>query len=171
MNGLLAFLGVAIALVLALLLLVRLRPASLPSEGLIELPDRVLMARILAEDDAAFVESLGSPLIRQYYIRERRRLALAWLRRLFCAARKLRQRHVLSARHSSDVHLGAELRLACEFVMFILAYAAVVGLVASIGPMRGRRLLGGCDSLITSLAQLASKIAARVSTPQPGVTE
>ena len=169
MNGLLVFLGVAMALLLALLIAAPWRREALPSGRSPELPDRVLMNRILAEEDAAFVESLGSPRIRRYFVRERRRLALSWLRQLYGAARDLRRQHVQLARHSSDVRLGAEARLACEFGAFLIAYAFFVAFVRWIGPFRGRRVLGAADSLVSTLDRLGRRIAASASAPERGV--
>ena len=169
MIGVEVFVGAGIALVVALTVAAMRSPSNVPPGVLLELPDRELMERILAREDAAFVKQIGSQSVWRYFVTERRRLALGWLRRLFVAARTLRRRHVQSARQSSDARLGSELRLAIESATFVLMYGFVVGVMRTAGPFRGRGAVGSVESLVGAVDRLGRRVAASVSVPERAV--
>ena len=49
-------------------------------EPIVRLPNRILLDRCLSAEDLAFISSLESPRLMRLFLRERRRLAIAWLR-------------------------------------------------------------------------------------------
>jgi hypothetical protein len=165
MISVLVFLGASAALLL--LLLIVKRPAAgeeLPAG----LPDRAIMERILAPEDARYVAGLRLPHVRRLFLRERRRLAIAWLRAIRAEATRLFGLHTRAVRQMQDVRPIMEVRVACSFALFMLNYAVIIGLVQWYGPLRTGAILRLFDSLSGAMERLARQVAA--SAPALGVS-
>jgi hypothetical protein len=165
MTGLLVFIGASTALIL--LLLVIKRPAT-GEEAPAGLPDRAIMERILAPEDAAYIASLRLPRVHRLFLRERRRLALRWLRAIRAEATRLFGLHTGAVRQTHDVRPMMEVRIACSFAVFMLNYAVIVGLVQWHGPFRTGAILRLFDSLSGAMGRLSRQLAASAGMPASG---
>src|SRR5690242_16523879 len=105
------FLGLGIGLLILLWAAVRrsgepsMRSAAAleTSEYLVQLPPSGLLGRCFSEQDVQFVASLGSRRVSRLLLRERRRLALEWLRATRRETRRLFGLHVRTVRFAADL--------------------------------------------------------------------
>lgn len=162
-------LGIAAALLVLLWLTGRRRLPELPglegnapgdSEYLVRLPPPGLLGRCLSAEDVAFAASLESPPVLRLLLRERRRLALLWLRMTKQEARRLFGLHVRAVRHATDLRPAREAYLLIQFGLFLMVYEIIVGLVAMYGPFRTQALVRSIQRLAGVLSGLGSRIAA-----------
>jgi hypothetical protein len=166
MTGLLVFIGASAALIIMLLLVVK-RPAA-GEEAPAGAPDRAIMERILAPEDAAYIASLRLPRVRRLFLRERRRLAVAWLRAIRAEATRLFGAHTRAVRQTHDLRPMTEVRVACSFALFMLNYAVIAGLVQWYGPFRTSAILRWFDSLSGAMERLSRQLAASAAAPASG---
>jgi hypothetical protein len=165
MIGLLVFLGASVALVL--LLLVVKHPAT-SEEVPVGLPDRAIMERILAPEDSRYIASLRLPRVYRLFQRERRVLALAWLRAIRAEATRIFGLHTRAVRQTQDVRPMMEVRVACSFALFMLNYAVIVGLVRWYGPFGAGAVLRLFDSLSGAMERLSRQVAGSAGAPAFG---
>lgn len=138
------------------------RPAD-PGEYIVRLPPRALLARCLAVEDLEFAVQTASIAVVRLLLRERRRLALAWLRQTRQEAGRLFRLHVRMARHAPDLRPAAEGKLLLQFGLFLVVYQILVGFVALYGPLRTRRFVESVHALADLLSRLGSRIAESAS--------
>jgi hypothetical protein len=101
-------------------------------------------------------------------VRERRRLAIAWLRQTRREAQRLLELHVRSVRYAADLRPGAEAKLFLAFGLFLLVYGMMLGFVFWYGPVTTRRFLESLQGLAGVLSQLGERIATSIgSRPLP----
>jgi hypothetical protein len=160
MTGTLVFLGAGAALLLLLVLSWR-GDSELELEEPDSPSDPAVMRQIIAPRDMAYVASLGMPKIQRFFVRERRRLALDWLRASRKEACRLLYAHAEAAKRSRDIRPMMEIRIACLFASFFLLYLAMAGLVRLFGPFRTPALLRSGEYLFTSLESLGRAAAGR----------
>ena len=128
-------------------------------DTLVRLPDRTLLDRCLSAEDLEFISSLQSQPLLQLFVRERRRLAVAWLRQTRREAQRLLELHVRSVRYAADLQPGAEAKLFLAAGLFVLIYGMMLGIVFWYGPVRTRRFLQSLQGLGGILSQLGERIA------------
>ena len=132
------------------------------SEYFVQAPPRALFGRCLSDEDMVFVASLGSTAVSQLLVRERRRLALEWLRRARREAARLFGLHARAARHAPDLRPAAELKLMVQFGSFLLVYGILMGSVRLYGPVQAQSYLRSVRNLAGVLGGLGSRIAESV---------
>jgi len=140
-------------------------PDDLSSEYLVRLPPRGLLARCLAVEDVEYAATLRSPVVLRLLLRERRRLALGWLRQTRREASRLFRLHIRMARHAPDLRPVAELKLFCQVGVFFLLYQVLAGTVHLYGPFRARTFVNSVQSLADVLAHLGGRIAETIVPP------
>ena len=165
MTGLLVFIGASAALILLLLVVKRPANGELAPAGL---PDRAIMERILAPEDARYIASLGLPRVHRLFLRERRRLAVRWLRAIRAEATRLFRLHTRAVRQARDVRPMTEVRVACAFALFMLNYAVIAGLVRWYGPFHTGAILRLLDSLSGAMGRLSRQLTAGAGAPAAG---
>jgi hypothetical protein len=129
----------------------------------VRLPDRALLDRCLSSEDLAYVSSFESQSLLRLFVRERRRLAVAWLRQTRREAQRLLGLHVRSVRYAADLRPGAEAKLFLAAGLFLLIYGAMLGIVSWYGPLRTRRFLESVQGLAGVLSRLGEGIAASIA--------
>jgi len=134
----------------------------------VRLPDRTILERCLSSEDLEFISSFESQALLRLFMRERRRLAVAWLRQTRWEARRLLRLHVSSVRYAADLRPGAEAKLFLAAGLFLLVYGAMLGIVSWYGPLRTRRFLKTVQVLAAILSQLGERIA--TATPSAALT-
>ena len=120
------------------------------------------MARCLSEEDARFIENLGSAGVFRLLLSERRRLALRWLRLTRREAARLFGLHVRTARYAPDLRPLTEAKLVLEFATFLMIYEVLAGLVRLYGPFRTHSYVGSIHGLAQLLSWLGGRIAASI---------
>lgn len=136
----------------------------------VRLPDRALLDRCLSSEDLLFISSFHSRFLLRLFVRERRRLAVAWLRQTRREAQRLLRLHVRSVRYAADLRPGAEVKLFLAGGLFLVVYGTMMGIVTCYGPLRTRRFLGTVQGLAGVLSQLGEHIATGISSgPLPAV--
>src|SRR5215475_6397081 len=116
-------------------------------DTLVRLPNRTLLDRCLSAEDLAFISSLQSRPLLRLFVRERRRLAVAWLRQTRREAQRLLELHVRSVRYAADLRPGAEAKLFLAAGLFVLVYGMMLGIVFWYGPVRTGRFLQSLQGL------------------------
>lgn len=129
-------------------------------EPTVRLPDRTLLDRCLSAEDLTFICSFESRYLLRLFVRERRRLAIAWLRQTRREAQRLLQLHVRSVRYAADLRPGEEVKLFLAAGLFLVVYGMMLGIVFWYGPLRTRRFLQSLQRLAGVLSQLGERLAA-----------
>ena len=174
MSELIIFLVVGLALVVVLLICVRrgvetaasrrefpeARKALLALQ--LELPPRDLMDRIFASQDWDFVLSLSLPRIQRIFLRERKTVALSWLRHTRMKARRLMDFHLKAVRRNIAVSRAVEFELAINYILFLVICRILLGLIWLHGPFGTRRLVGYAASMGEHLALTFGSLLARL---------
>ena len=99
------------------------REASCPSE---------VVKQIFCAQDSQFVAREGSPQLRHFFIGERRRVAIGWIRRTSLELRMAMREHVHVARQKEDIDVATEARVLLQYLRLrclcglLLASAMVV---------------------------------------------
>jgi hypothetical protein len=135
---------------------------DLSSEYVVRLPPRGLLGRCLAIEDVEYAEGLRSREVLRLLLRERRRLALGWLRQTRREASRLFRLHIRLARHAPDLRPAAELKLIFQLGVFFLLYQVLAGVVSLYGPFRARSFVNSVHSLADVLARLGGRIAENI---------
>jgi hypothetical protein len=152
MNQLVLFLAVGM-LLLALLLFwgLRTRASGVNDRALsdaeqtladleLEPPPRALAERIFASQDWDFVCSQAPLQTQRMFLKERGALALTWLRQTRKRATRLMDFHRRAVRRSTNLRPGVEVRLAANYVLFIIVCEILLGLIWLRGPFHARRM-------------------------------
>ena len=169
--SLIVLLGVGIVIVILLWAAGRRRGSEFdasngnPGEDLgyrLQLPRADLIRRCFSTNDLAFAAKLRSPAILQLLLRERRRLALEWLRLTRRIATRLFRLHVHTVRHAADLRPTAEAKLAAQVCVFLMACQLMSVMVRLYGPFRTQTSLRSVQSLANVLAALSGRIAETV---------
>jgi len=79
--------------------------------------------------------------IQRVFQRERTFLALAWLRRTRVRTSQAVYAHVAVARHSEDLQIVMEIKLALSYVLFLILCNSLIGWVWFRGPVRARKIV------------------------------
>jgi hypothetical protein len=154
-------------LFLALLLRLILWPAarssgSGPQDFAVEFPSRLAGERICSEDDLRFIEG-HAPELRSQYLRERKALMLIWLRNLRQAVASSVRSHRAAASVESSAKLTIELRLAAEYLSFLVLWQAASSLVWMTNPVTARFITSRVISVGEQLSLAARLISSERS--------
>ena len=172
MNQLLLFLPIAI-LFLALLLFWAFRTTRSPvgssalseaREALadleLELPPRALAERIFATQDWDFVSRQTPVEIQRTFLQERRAVGLSWLRQTRKQAARLMDFHRRAVRRNIDLNPAVEIKLAANYVVFVVVYEMLVGLIWLGGPFYARKMVGYVTGLAERLWSTSGELLA-----------
>lgn len=130
-----------------------------PAEYLVRLPPRALLDRFLSSEDVEYAATLHSPALLRRVVRERRRLAVAWLRQIRREAGRLYRLHLRTVRQAEGLIPAAEVKLALAAGSFLAVYVVLMGAVRLYGPLRTRRFLESLQTLANTLSNLGGRIA------------
>ena len=147
---------ILLAGVVVLLLCLRLVVQGLRTDGGTVTPDDFAKARlaldsmlvktaaikrILSDEDLRFIFRSGSTEIRRLFLKERKMLALHWIRTLQKQVAYLMHVHL---RLAASTHLSptSELKLSAQYVAFVLVSNCLVAFFWLFGPFNAQRVLG-----------------------------
>lgn len=163
MSEVVLFTGLGLVLlVLMAVLLYRFKSSgaaqeSMPRPGVplsVEIPQE-LVERLFGSDDWNFVRAQGSEQLSRLFLRERRELALSWMRGVRERASGLMNSHRLAARASSDLKPLDELRVAVYYLLFELLCRSLALAVWLRGPVALAGLIERIDYLSGQLSRAA----------------
>ncbi len=123
---------------------------------------RDLGERIFGPQDWDFVSRETSSEIQRTFQRERRVLALAWLRRTRLQVSKVMRAHLVVAQRSEDLQLATEMRLALSYFLFLILCNSLIGWVWLYGPVRTRKIVGQSLLWAAQLRGAFEQLMARV---------
>jgi hypothetical protein len=106
----------------------------------LELPPRALAEKIFSTQDWDFVSRQTSVQIQRSFLQERRAIALSWLRRTRSQAGRLMEFYRRAVRRNINLSPAVEVRLAANYVLFLLAYEILLGLIRLGGPFHARKM-------------------------------
>lgn len=98
--------------------------------------------RIFATDDMQFIARTGTPELEHLLVKERRSLAIRWLRLTQQQVRQLMDVHLKLASHTSEPSPGLEFRLTANYLCFVVVSNALLLLVWLRGPFKAGRIVG-----------------------------
>ena len=123
-----------------------------------------LIQRVFAREDLLFACSIGSAKVRATFLRERKRVALRWVRELRKQVLSLRQFHAGRSRFYAQVGARTEFELALSFAYLLFVCRVLEGVFQFRGPFAAPRIvhaaIGSAESICAtserSLGFLAS---------------
>ena len=110
------------------------------------------VSRVFSRDDGDFVRKLGASDIERLFQKERRKVALLWVRQTSLMIRKLMAAHARAARQSQNLEFAMEISILAQFVVSMAACAALSFAIQIAGP-----------SVVPSLAQFAQRLSRRMA--------
>jgi len=127
-----------------------------------------LIERIANEQDMIFIRSEGNPDLTSLFDRERRTLAMLWLRRTNEHVKLLMNFHVKSARLSVTLGPAIELKLAFQFLVFALIFRGLLVIVWLRGPFHSRKVAGSIASTMKNLCTISQQVLTMKTPPEAG---
>jgi hypothetical protein len=179
MTGTISFLTVGSLLLVVLFLFLRrtvsaqrkLENLSDAHEALNELQSELLpdwfVDRLFSKEDLDFVHAQASSHIPVLFHRERRMVALSWLKQTQEHVARLMDFHLRMARQRPDLKPIVELKLTFEYAQFQLLCKLLAGLIRMVGPMRVRSVAGYAVNIATHLGAVSEKALADLNNAVP----
>lgn len=99
------------------------------------------MKRILAADDVKFITDSGAPDVQRFFLRERKRLSIQWLRSTQKQVAHLMYLHLRLASYTYEPRPKSEFNLTVKYGCFILVSNGVLVLLWLFGPFDGVRVV------------------------------
>jgi hypothetical protein len=105
------------------------------------------VASIFSHDDQEFVAATKSLHLEKLFKRERKAVALVWVRQTSAAIRRIMREHMIAARQSKDLELMTEVRLLALYVRLMFVCWVLFAVIHSTGPLWLRGLAVYADLL------------------------
>ncbi len=105
-------------------------------------PPRELVDRIFAARDWEFVSKEAGADTRKVFLRERKRIALSWLRQTRTQAGQLMRFHRRAVRRNVGLKTILEVKLAASYLAFLLLWGVLQVLIRFGGPFRAQKMAG-----------------------------
>lgn len=180
MIQLIFFLVLGAAFLLALLLFWR-RDHSSPEGGAEALVDAQnalnalqfnllppdLIGRIFSRDDLEFIESSSPEHVREYFLKERKQIALAWINHVRGEIVNLRRFYLGRSRFYARISLRTEISLALDFATLLSECRLVQFLLYWRGPLAAPRLIGATIAKAEKVCEISAKSLSFLSSMNP----
>ncbi len=112
------------------------------------------VSRIFSSEDSKFVLATKSPQLRQLFCRERKEVALLWVRQTSAAIQRIMREHAQLARKSEDLEFAIEVKLLLLYAEIMLICGVLYVGIQSAGPLWLRGLAIYADVHSQRLAQV-----------------
>ncbi len=122
------------------------------------LPTRVLAERIFAQEDWDYVARQAPPEVRRAFLRERKTLALAWLRQTRQQVGRLMRFHLRAVHRNARLAPGVELRLTAHYLVFLMVYQVLSSLIWLRGPFAVQGMVGFASDVAQDLSNLYGRL-------------
>jgi hypothetical protein len=116
------------------------------------------VARVFSNDDSRYVLAINSPALAKLFQRERKQVALAWVRQISAAIQRTMREHKQVSRTSHDLDAGTELKLLLLYSELMLLCGVLFVAVRSVGPLGLRRLADYAESHSRRLATVHQSV-------------
>lgn len=107
-----------------------------------EVLTKAFVERVFSEQDWAFISGRTNRAVRRLFQTQRRRLAMIWLRRTRKQVTQLMTFYRAAVRQKIDVTAAVEMRVALDYMLFLLTYYVLLISVWLRGPMQARKMMG-----------------------------
>jgi len=124
----------------------------------LEMPASWLAARISDRRDWEFI-SREAPRLKNSFLKERKRVAIAWLRETRKQMSRLLLLHRIISRTSTNLRIGTELSVAWGFLSFQTLLMIAQGLILLFGPFHLQRLAG---SIVATFEEVTDAVSSAV---------
>jgi hypothetical protein len=118
---------------------------------------RDLVERIFAAQDLEYVKRAAPPEIQRAFLRERKRIAIAWVGRLRTAFARLMRLHRTQARVYPHLSLQKEIGLALNFVALLAICRALQVVFLLRGPYAAPRMLGTATAAAARVCMISEE--------------
>jgi hypothetical protein len=108
---------------------------------------------IFSPADWRYVRAMKSPDIEKLFRRERRTVALVWVRQTSSAIRQIMREHAAVARQSRNLNVVTELTIFVQFAALLTICGAIRLGIDLAGPMRLAGLAGYAQKLVQRIAK------------------
>jgi hypothetical protein len=123
----------------------------------LELPSRALGERIFALEDWDFTSANTSNGIQRMFLKERKLLAVSWLQQTRSAVGRMMKFHRKAVRGDIRLSPSLELRLALDYVLFLLTYEILCGLIWLRGPYCVRSIFSYTAGIADQVSYLSGQ--------------
>jgi hypothetical protein len=124
------------------------------------LPTRTLAERIFAQEDWDYVAQQAPPEVRRAFLRERKTLALAWLRQTRLHVGILMRFHRRAVRGNARLSPAMEAGLTAHYLVFLMLYQVLCGLVWLRGPFWVQGMVGYAGGVAQEMSYLCGRLLA-----------
>jgi len=121
------------------------------------LPDPQLSAQLFGNEDWKYVTILGSKTIEREFLRNRKKLALSWVRTVKAEAHALIGAHRAAARASADLNFLVEIRVTIAYASFLLLCIVLNAVIQIRGPVGLQALARLADSRSEQLFEIVGQ--------------
>ena len=95
---------------------------------------RELVFRIFSREDREFIFRIRSPRLQRMYQKERRKVALHWVRRTSCEVGQIMRTHRLASRQSENLAVATEANLLFQYLRLQFICGLLAFLIGILGP-------------------------------------
>jgi hypothetical protein len=131
------------------------------------------VARVFSDQDSRYVLAINSPQLSRLFHRERKQVALAWVRETSAAIQRTMQDHKRVSRMSHDLDAATEFKLLLLYSELIFLCGVLFVAVSAVGPLGLLRLADYAQSHSQRLAHVHQSFKAATSSrelPRAGAT-
>ncbi len=114
----------------------------------------VFVARVFSRGDWEFVHALRSDGIERLFERERKKVALVWVRQTSVMIRKAMREHAGAARQSKNLEFSTEINILAQFLILMVVCGVLSVAIRAAGPL----FLGGLAHFAQRLSQRVAKV-------------
>jgi hypothetical protein len=118
--------------------------------------------RIFSRADWDFVRGIRCAGIERLYERERRRVALVWVRQTSAVIRRVMRGHAEAARQSKNLQVSVEINILTQYLALMAVCAILSMAIQIVGPLRLGGLAHFAQRLSLRVAQLQESLQADV---------
>ncbi len=125
--------------------------------------------RIFSSDDIEFISRSSTPKVQRLFLKERKALAMLWLRKTQKQVAQFMDLHLRLAGYTQEPSPRFELKLAGKYVAFIVVSYLLLLLLWLRGPFKARRVVGYTCGVAGHFCAICSMRLERVTDPAPGL--
>ena len=114
--------------------------------------------QIFGDEDWEYVRGLSSKALERRFLKERKMVALMWVRAARSEARTLMRVHRAASSTSPHLNLAVELRIAFVYIGFLFHCAMLELAIQARGPVALQRLVAGADARSTRLYEVIGQV-------------
>jgi hypothetical protein len=128
------------------------------TEVQLELPPKLVGTKIFSEEDWNFIRAHTAPAIQRIFLEDRKALAISWLRQVRGNVGLLMKFHRTAVRGNVSLSPSIELRLAFDYLFFLLTFQVLCAMIRVQGPFVVGRFANFTLSAADQLSYLSGHI-------------